>query len=187
MSTNLRPDSPPRIPIQGGTDRRKGSMAKSQPAQDRAEQSDSPFSDMPSHYRQLTRTPLSDIALVTSDRQVGCPGKYSCTVPHPSHTTHPRQSTPPGHTHAPSRNHTRPLAHIPFTVSASRPAAAAAQRPRPDKVWSAIPPHSHLPERPPVPGFYLRSDPSLSWPAGLRTPASPERQARPCASCTALS
>lgn len=141
------------------SDRQKERQSDSQTAR--------PSQTTPSHYRQLTRTPLSDIALVTSDRQVGCPGciLYCAT---PSHTlaSHPRATHTHSHTGA-GCSHTLTLPHRFRSPPANSTTAQA------EKVWAAIPPHSHLPEGPPVPGFYLRSDPSLSWPAGKRTLAQP--------------
>lgn len=69
-----------------------------------------PFQTCPVTHRQVTRTPLSDIALATSDRQVGCLG---CTLYCATPSQSPRAAHPRAHTH------THTLALPPFTVSAS--------------------------------------------------------------------
>lgn len=119
---------------------RKGSMASIQNSQTRrlwqVRQKGRlrPSQTYPSHYRQLTRTPLSDIALVTSDRQVGCLVMYQSTVAHPpTPLPHPRKSPRATTTHA---RDTRP-AHTDshslhrFRIPPARPPPA--QRPRADQ------------------------------------------------------
>lgn len=93
-------------------------------------------------------------------------------------TLPPRAAHPHARTHTPGHSHSLPS---PFPRPASSTTAQAAQ-------GVERHPTTLAPARgPPVPGKYLRPDPSLSWPAGKRTLASPGRQARPCASWTALS
>lgn len=166
--------------IKGGTDHRKGSMAV--PTGRTVRQSGyrtehSPFSDL-RHAQSLPAT-HPNTALRYCTCHIRSPGGMSWKYFVLCHTL----AVTPGttHPHAHSLTHTLTFPHR-FRIPPANSTTAQVE-----KVWSAIPPHSHLPEGPPVPGFYLRSDPSLSWPAGKRTLASPERQARPCASCTALS
>lgn len=166
----------------------------------RHERAGSPFSDMPSPppaTHPNTALPILHLSYPIARWDV--PVLYRCIFvlcqcatpsPTPLHTLagHPGPPTPT------QKKDTRTSAH-PGSHSLHRfripPSPKQAQRARADKVWGAIPPHSHLPEVSPVLGFYLRSDPSLSWPAGrdlyCGTLSSPERQARPCARCTALS
>lgn len=183
---NLQPD-PPRGPA-GGTDRRRGLDSRRPDSDSQTDtRSKDPgllalrrHPDMPSH------PPAShpNTALRYCTCHIRSPGGMPWMYIVLCHTLAVTPSPRAAHPHA--RTHTHTLAHT-RTPSLHRfRVPPAAQRPRQRRVWSAIPPHSHLPEGPlsqenisvlthPCPG----PQENAPWPA-LDVRPAPARGVPPC-------